>query len=57
MDRQFLLEDGYHELPEFLRFNKYGGVLTKDERERVAKTKVCFCLFELIRYLYSCSTF
>lgn len=35
-------QQDYLELPEFLRFNKYGGVLSKDERERVAKTKgVC----------------
>eukprot|EP00970_Alexandrium_tamarense_P015034 scaffold4621_cov194-Alexandrium_tamarense.AAC.6 len=30
------------ELPEFLRFNKYGGVLTTEERKRVAETRgVC----------------
>ncbi|KAL7433884.1 hypothetical protein ACHAXM_003784 [Skeletonema potamos] len=29
----------YHELPEVLRFNKYGGVLSHAERERVAKSK------------------
>ncbi len=29
----------YYELPEILRFNKYGGVLSHAERERVAKSK------------------
>ena len=35
-------QEDYHELPEFLRFNKYGGVLTPEERAHIAKTKgVC----------------
>jgi len=29
----------YHELPEVLRFNKYGGVLSPQERDSVAKSK------------------
>ncbi|KAL7554653.1 hypothetical protein ACHAWF_018586 [Thalassiosira exigua] len=33
----------YHELPEFLRFNRYGGVLTTEERQHVAKTKGVCC--------------
>eukprot|EP00571_Detonula_confervacea_P004477 CAMPEP_0172326192 /NCGR_PEP_ID=MMETSP1058-20130122/55822_1 /TAXON_ID=83371 /ORGANISM="Detonula confervacea, Strain CCMP 353" /LENGTH=1360 /DNA_ID=CAMNT_0013042915 /DNA_START=289 /DNA_END=4368 /DNA_ORIENTATION=+ len=37
-----MADSHFHELPEFLRFNKYGGVLTKDDRDSVAKIKgVC----------------
>ncbi len=35
----FVADADYYELPEVLRFNKYGGVLSPLERDRVAKSK------------------
>lgn len=37
--RVSIVADVDHELPEVLRFNKYGGVLSPAERDRVAKSK------------------
>ncbi len=34
-----MADTDYYELPEVLRFNKYGGVLSPLERDRVAKSK------------------